>query len=254
MLQQLQQTLVAFLNRTFLRSVPNMLTLSPFHASHSWPFLPSEVRGGVEPSYRCHFCSDQFKREDHLRRHELSHGFPRFLCPHPGCGMRFHRNDVLKRHQAVHEPHPTKRRRRPRRGALPKVHIQSVEREERIDISLIDSSINSTTSTSVSVGYLLDQKGDVSPSDDRDVNQDLLCNEFNLDFHSCFSTTFPESTCKLNLWAETASTLQVSSRCSTVLKAYIAIRHQRSKRRSKFVSFAIGAMFFLACQSSMRRR
>ncbi|KAL0260386.1 hypothetical protein SLS55_004072 [Diplodia seriata] len=33
-----------------------------------------------EPAwYKCRHCDDQFKREDHLRRHELSHGFPRFL-------------------------------------------------------------------------------------------------------------------------------------------------------------------------------
>ncbi|KAK8191087.1 uncharacterized protein BKA78DRAFT_379499 [Phyllosticta capitalensis] len=74
--------------------------------------------------YRCRHCSDSFKREDHLRRHELSHGFPRFLCDHNGCGMRFHRKDVLQRHKLVHQPNPLKRRRKPRRGPIPHGPIQ----------------------------------------------------------------------------------------------------------------------------------
>ncbi|KKY22541.1 putative zinc finger c2h2-type protein [Diplodia seriata] len=78
-----------------------------------------------EPAwYKCRHCDDQFKREDHLRRHELSHGFPRFLCDHPACGMRFHRKDVLQRHKLVHQPNPLKRRRKPRRGAIPRGPIQ----------------------------------------------------------------------------------------------------------------------------------
>ncbi|EKG21007.1 Zinc finger C2H2-type protein [Macrophomina phaseolina MS6] len=74
--------------------------------------------------YKCKHCSDQFKREDHLRRHELSHGFPRFLCDHDSCGMRFHRKDVLQRHKLVHQPNPLKRRRKPRRGPIPHGPIQ----------------------------------------------------------------------------------------------------------------------------------
>ncbi|KAK7539962.1 uncharacterized protein J3D65DRAFT_666630 [Phyllosticta citribraziliensis] len=74
--------------------------------------------------YRCRHCSDSFKREDHLRRHELSHGFPRFLCDHNGCGMRFHRKDVLQRHKLVHQPNSLKRRRKPRRGPIPHGPIQ----------------------------------------------------------------------------------------------------------------------------------
>lgn len=70
---------------------------------------------------RCSTCDKSFSRDDHLRRHESSHGFPRFACQHPGCGMRFHRRDVLGRHGQVHSRDPQKRRRRPRRGALPRI-------------------------------------------------------------------------------------------------------------------------------------
>ena len=70
---------------------------------------------------RCDRCNKSFTREDHLRRHESSHSFPRFTCPHNGCGMRFHRQDVLRRHQTVHIPDARKRRRRPRRGPLPRI-------------------------------------------------------------------------------------------------------------------------------------
>ena len=86
----------------------------------------SPARRGTH--FKCFACPDQFKREDHLRRHELSHGFPHFLCPHPGCGMRFHRSDVLKRHKTVHQASPSKRRRRPRRGSLPRGKIQSLSK------------------------------------------------------------------------------------------------------------------------------
>ncbi|GME40403.1 Zinc finger C2H2-type protein [Neofusicoccum parvum] len=86
-----------------------------------------------EPAwYKCKHCADQFKREDHLRRHELSHGFPRFLCDHAGCGMRFHRKDVLQRHKLVHQPNPLKRRRKPRRGAIPHGPIQQTSGSEGI--------------------------------------------------------------------------------------------------------------------------
>jgi Zinc finger, C2H2 type len=60
--------------------------------------------------FTCQYCADQFKREDHLRRHELSHRSPKFNCKHEGCGKSFHRNDVLKRHQLVHRPEPEKRK------------------------------------------------------------------------------------------------------------------------------------------------
>ncbi|KAF4304119.1 Zinc finger C2H2-type protein [Botryosphaeria dothidea] len=92
------------------RRAPVMSSLAPSHEEPAW--------------YKCKHCSDQFKREDHLRRHELSHGFPRFLCDHDGCGMRFHRKDVLQRHKLVHQPNPLKRRRKPRRGPIPHGPIQ----------------------------------------------------------------------------------------------------------------------------------
>lgn len=80
MLQQFPQNLVNFPKRTSLRSVPNMSTIGPFPANPSWPTLTIEPRGGDVISYKCHYYSDHFKREDHLRRHELSHGFPYKHC------------------------------------------------------------------------------------------------------------------------------------------------------------------------------
>lgn len=95
--------------------------------SSAVPVKPVMSSGSQDDSaawYKCKHCSDQFKREDHLRRHELSHGFPRFLCDHGACGMRFHRKDVLQRHKLVHQPNPLKRRRKPRRGPIPRGPIQ----------------------------------------------------------------------------------------------------------------------------------
>lgn len=67
----------------------------------------------------CHICKRQFKREDYLRRHQLSHGEAKFQCNHPDCGLIFHRKDVLIRHQKVHVLDSNIKRRRPRRGANP---------------------------------------------------------------------------------------------------------------------------------------
>ncbi|KAF2137304.1 uncharacterized protein K452DRAFT_111485 [Aplosporella prunicola CBS 121167] len=86
---------------------------------------PPSNESPSETYFKCKHCSERFRRDDHLRRHELSHGFPRFLCEHPDCGMRFHRKDVLQRHQLVHQPNPTKKRRKPRRGVLPRGPIQA---------------------------------------------------------------------------------------------------------------------------------
>jgi hypothetical protein len=70
--------------------------------------------------FRCTNCADEFKREDHLRRHELSHRSPKFKCLQDGCGKLFHRNDVLKRHQLVHRPEPEKRRHTGRKRVMSK--------------------------------------------------------------------------------------------------------------------------------------
>jgi hypothetical protein len=81
----------------------------------------------VEPnpqssSLSCNYpsCHARFDRRDHLQRHELSHKFPEFVCPYSRCGMRFHRKDVLRRHESVHDDRASVRRRKPRRGALPR--------------------------------------------------------------------------------------------------------------------------------------
>ncbi|KAI1740333.1 hypothetical protein F4680DRAFT_116319 [Xylaria scruposa] len=67
----------------------------------------------------CTDCDAEFSRKDHAKRHKLSHRRPEFACPHPGCGLFFHRRDVLRRHEAVHRPENAEKRRKPRRGPLP---------------------------------------------------------------------------------------------------------------------------------------
>ncbi|KAI0109184.1 hypothetical protein GGR51DRAFT_513021 [Nemania sp. FL0031] len=67
----------------------------------------------------CTDCPAEFSRKDHAKRHKLSHQRPEFACPHPGCGLFFHRRDVLRRHEAVHKPENDEKRRRPRRGPMP---------------------------------------------------------------------------------------------------------------------------------------
>ncbi|BCS21522.1 uncharacterized protein APUU_21954S [Aspergillus puulaauensis] len=67
----------------------------------------------------CETCSARFQRDDHLRRHRLSHAEPRFKCADPQCGMRFHRRDAARRHEKSHQQTAAPKRRRPRRGILP---------------------------------------------------------------------------------------------------------------------------------------
>lgn len=92
--------------------------------------------------FACKTCSQTFRRADHLRRHELSHGFPKYLCSHPKCGMRFHRHDVRDRHETVHRmsPSSTQRRRKARRGIFPRNCTQVTASEERVMSSAILSS------------------------------------------------------------------------------------------------------------------
>ena len=91
-------------------------------AGHMRPHSPKPTPDAVFP---CPNCEAHFEREDRLRRHELSHQYPKFKCDHEGCGMLFHRRDVLKRHKQVHVNIPNKQRRKPRRGPLPQSANQS---------------------------------------------------------------------------------------------------------------------------------
>ncbi|KAI0015173.1 hypothetical protein F4780DRAFT_109146 [Xylariomycetidae sp. FL0641] len=64
----------------------------------------SRAKKGV-PVHTCEICRPPktFTRAEHLRRHQLSHGNPRYQCTHPGCDKAFHRPDLLARHAQRHE-------------------------------------------------------------------------------------------------------------------------------------------------------
>ncbi|THW03008.1 hypothetical protein D6D24_10746, partial [Aureobasidium pullulans] len=47
----------------------------------------------------CRFCSKQFKRQEHLQRHERTHTREKpYLCE---CGKHYARQDLLVRHQRL---------------------------------------------------------------------------------------------------------------------------------------------------------
>ncbi|KAI5795785.1 hypothetical protein EDC01DRAFT_593518, partial [Geopyxis carbonaria] len=49
-------------------------------------------------------CLRRFKRQEHLRRHSLTHtGERRFFCTAPKCGKKFSRSDNLTQHLKTHE-------------------------------------------------------------------------------------------------------------------------------------------------------
>ncbi|KAI0873820.1 hypothetical protein GGS24DRAFT_517237 [Hypoxylon argillaceum] len=73
----------------------------------------------AKKKFICTDCPAEFSRKDHAKRHKLSHQRPEFACSHTGCGLFFHRRDVLRRHEAVHRPENDEKRRRPRRGPIP---------------------------------------------------------------------------------------------------------------------------------------
>lgn len=64
----------------------------------------SRAKKGV-PVHTCDICKPPktFTRAEHLRRHQLSHGNPRFPCTFPGCDKAFHRADLLARHAQRHD-------------------------------------------------------------------------------------------------------------------------------------------------------
>lgn len=199
-LQQLQSNLINYLKRTFLQSVPNMSAIGPSPVNPTWPTMAILPRGRNMMLYRCHYYSDHFKRKEHFRRHERSQRFTLFLCPYPGCGTWFDRQDVLKRHQAVHQAHPMKRRRRPRRGALPRAQLQNDE----ILISEV-SLINEYNGGSGDPFAANEKPRNGSASSELKCNTKGSFNGVNLDTYSCFSKTFREGTYKLNVWTDGVS-------------------------------------------------
>ncbi|KAI0384641.1 hypothetical protein F5Y04DRAFT_247451 [Hypomontagnella monticulosa] len=63
----------------------------------------SRAKKGVV--YTCDICKPPktFTRQEHLRRHQLSHRNPAFRCTYTGCDKAFHRADLLARHAQRHE-------------------------------------------------------------------------------------------------------------------------------------------------------
>ncbi|KAH7136648.1 hypothetical protein EDB81DRAFT_802815 [Dactylonectria macrodidyma] len=58
---------------------------------------------GSSSSFQCPQCPRNFKRVEHLKRHERGHeNTRRFTCS--TCGKRFARSDVLTRHVLIHNP------------------------------------------------------------------------------------------------------------------------------------------------------
>ncbi|KAI1207142.1 uncharacterized protein F4807DRAFT_462874 [Annulohypoxylon truncatum] len=64
----------------------------------------SRAKKGV-PVHTCDICKPPktFTRAEHLRRHQLSHGNPRYPCTFPNCDKAFHRADLLARHAQRHD-------------------------------------------------------------------------------------------------------------------------------------------------------
>ncbi|PKS05769.1 hypothetical protein jhhlp_007598 [Lomentospora prolificans] len=64
----------------------------------------SKALKGV-PVHTCNDCNPPrtFTRNEHLKRHQLSHKNPSHECKIPGCGRKFHRKDLLDRHEQKHE-------------------------------------------------------------------------------------------------------------------------------------------------------
>ncbi|KAF2965384.1 hypothetical protein GQX73_g8189 [Xylaria multiplex] len=111
-------------------------------------------------------CAAEFSRKDHAKRHKLSHSQPRFACPHPNCGLFFHRRDVLRRHEAVHRPENAEKRRRPRRGPLPRALPRLGGQRER-EQSLPASESHDAQSALMAPRALVGDASDASTSDHR---------------------------------------------------------------------------------------
>ncbi|KAI0531789.1 hypothetical protein GGR58DRAFT_492455 [Xylaria digitata] len=122
-------------------------------------------------------CAAEFSRKDHAKRHKLSHSQPRFACPHPNCGLFFHRRDVLRRHEAVHRPENAEKRRRPRRGPLPRALPRLGGLREREQL-LLASESHDAQPTLVASRALVGDASDASTSDHQnESNSD--CNRSN---------------------------------------------------------------------------
>ncbi|PGH17723.1 hypothetical protein AJ80_04731 [Polytolypa hystricis UAMH7299] len=67
----------------------------------SWNESRSSATPPAAPTYPCPQCHRSFKRSEHLKRHQRSHGnFRNFVCSK--CPKRFARSDILRRHEATH--------------------------------------------------------------------------------------------------------------------------------------------------------
>ncbi|KAI1425101.1 hypothetical protein F5Y12DRAFT_748848 [Xylaria sp. FL1777] len=132
----------------------------------------------------CTDCTAEFSRKDHAKRHKLSHSRPNFVCPHPNCGLLFHRRDVLRRHEAVHRPENAEKRRRPRRGPLPpslpgqegqreQQSLSASEFHEAGSVSMTSHSSAGVSSDASTPNRKNDRDG--ARNDSSDVNIDSAC-------------------------------------------------------------------------------
>ncbi|SPO06625.1 uncharacterized protein DNG_09317 [Cephalotrichum gorgonifer] len=109
-----------------MSSIGSMGSMGSFsdgaHAENHVPVKYTPVTGRVSKALKgvsvhtCHDCVPHrtFSRNEHLRRHQLSHKTPAFACKFVGCTRRFHRKDLLDRHEQKHGPE--KEKAAPRRG------------------------------------------------------------------------------------------------------------------------------------------
>ncbi|KAI1132786.1 hypothetical protein F5Y10DRAFT_185674 [Nemania abortiva] len=126
----------------------------------------------------CTDCPAEFSRKDHAKRHKLSHQRPEFACLYPGCGLFFHRRDVLRRHEAVHRPENDEKRRRPRRGPMPPALPRSEGSQQQDPLPA--SETYETEPVLVTGSGLADgENDDWNSSNDEDVGLACLCHVHN---------------------------------------------------------------------------
>lgn len=84
-------------------------SMSSLHQAHQAPIAPRpninfEQTNISGKNFHCHFCEKEFKRQDHLKRHEIIHtGEKPFICTKSFCLKTFTRKDNLTKHIRTHD-------------------------------------------------------------------------------------------------------------------------------------------------------